>query len=314
VLLQEGEGAERVRAELFDLLANGFDERGPALPERVVFHDAALHDALAPELRGRFVSCSLDPETADIADALERFLKRWARIVEEVEDDIDAGAYDDPIETEEDWDQIEDELTAQLLGSSQKFGEKHDKAWQRFLGVDRQGRDELLDLFGSWLTFSYFDWFALRHRSTPKSRTLAERLFEELEYDEAAQSALKARIDAEDSFHVVDAIDSDDRVDLVDVMTGERHTVRSQALCRDEVLGKVVVGKVYPVGPTWRLRPALPPFDESLLDEARAVVSDELGVRLETPIPRDKAHVVGRLWGWLEEVGDSLPSPGSMPG
>jgi hypothetical protein len=209
---------------------------------------------------------------------------------------VPSPSFDDPHA----W-QLVDERVSEQLGRAAVERALHDeKAWKRYFGAPRRASD-LTDEQAEGRVVTYLHWFALRHRGTPKSRTVAERVLATAP-SPRERAVLEARIAAQPSFYRVGAVTPGESIDLVDILTGREHVWEDRFLSTRVRRDVVLVLRLYTVGSVQLGALAGPPIAAMHAERALAFLEEELGIEIEAALRAESEHVLGRLWDWSDTL------------
>lgn len=297
IAIVEGDHVAEARDRVLAVLHDGSESVPPGLPEKMVIADLDLYRELAASLRALGIDCDFErdvPELAAVVESLGEHLHATAP--------PDPGSAPEPSGPDdlEAWKAVDMAVTNLLAAAGMRAAMENDKAWRRYLGVDRAQRNPLVNVGGEGLITGYLDWFMHHHRGTKRSRTVAERLLAG-KLSPSVRSVMLARQTARHSLYRVDRIEVGEGVETHDIIAGTRCFVTDRAFSLTTEQGDAFPARLYRAGAYWFGQPAGPVLRGTSAVSALEFLEGKHGLQADEAVDPNQAHLLGRLWSWIED-------------
>ena len=292
--------------EAVQALVEAFHGRIPGapkgLPDRMVFSNRKLFEAMSPVLEGRGVMCVYEPNIMEMDGLVEDFLE-YLKDGPLLVAPLGEGENDEGVPAEDDragWKNADLRLTKRFLG----FLRDDDRLWTDRATKRYFGDEDLKFYFEEFgeqgVGSAYASWGVLSYRPTRKSKTQAEKMLAQ-GLPESEVRLLRSRMASYPSlYRVADYNPDAGTVDLEDLLLGRSVTVHDRWLSENIETNLFVVVRVYVAGVFRFVDIAGPPLAADMGAEAVAFLRD-CGVDFTPDGLREQAGLFGRLWDWVEE-------------
>ena len=277
------------------------------LPREVLISQRNLYEALRPVLAPLGVACRYE-RVIPLLDALaDQSISRLGDGDPMAMLDVDLDEATPAPDDLEGWKACESKLYERAIGRLTAAGRGADRAAMRYFGDAETAEAFLSDADDFTPNGCFLEWWWTDYRPGKRRKTPAEKMLKE-GLSEPQEALLRARMDAPPSLYRVAAIQQSGSVTLLDVLFGGETVLHDKQLAESAPLDIVIPARVFPAGDFHFASLLGPPLPALFVNDAVDFL-ESLRMKLTPKGTRAKAHLFGRLWGWLEEQRDLKSSP-----
>jgi hypothetical protein len=290
-----------------DHLLEVFEGRGlvevEGLPAKLLFHEPAIMDLLAPSLERLGVRCVHDPETPafvrSLVASLRSHLGAEAPDEEEIAAELAAPGEIPAADDFDGWRGALDDVLRQGLEWLSGAGWDIPRLAARYFGSAAR-RDTLFSSEEEpYARIPFLEWVWLDHGPGSGGRSIAEEKLEE-PLPTVVRVVLEALVSATTSLYRVVSVQRGESLVLEDLLRGGKVTVHDRGASRGAEVGTGFACRVITLGDFSFMSTPGRVLGPMMLGIAQGFLDSE-GLRTTPKGLRDGAHLFGRLWAWSEE-------------
>jgi hypothetical protein len=266
------------------------------LPRRIVFSSRVLYNSLFSALMQLGVECELEPGHTLLREiALDLAQHMGGGYQEETGRTSSIPGSSNSMG----WRRVSKTLTGRLVRLMEAAGFPDDRAQVRYFGDKETARRVLREQKERSAESAFMEWIIFNYKPRRRERTIAEQLLT-TGLPPAERMLLEAQISASPSLFKCVEVRAGESVLMEDILEGGTVRVHDIRLSECPVEGTSFPARIYKAGRFHFISLLGPPLPTIAVPEAIEWI-ESLGLEPTPEGIRRKAHLLGRLWPWLEE-------------